>query len=124
MKLVTVREDRAVIELETAEIATIVALSSGALNADQYPSDPTALAHELAGCLAAIGERAEEPFKPGQPVHVTLRVTGPVPELLEGQRAVVLSVHGEDETRDYPWCKVRLDSGRELDLPQLMLVRE
>ena len=124
MKLVSVADDRAVIEFQAAEIATMVALSSAASDAGQYATDPSLLSHELVPCLAAIAERAEEPFKPGQRVRVTLRMTGPVPELRDGDKAVVLSVHGEDETRDYPWCKVRLDSGRELDLPQLMLARD
>ena len=123
MKLLRATEKSATVELAEGELWTIMAaLSLHKPEADQATTSRD-LVRDLAGALEAIRASRDRPFEPGQRVEVSLLHTGPAPDLADGQAGVVISVHDEDETRDYPHCTVKLDDGRELELPQFMLIR-
>jgi purine nucleosidase len=76
---------------------------------------------ERVGALAARTAAEPAPLRPGEEVVLDLSRARP-PDLMPDDRGRILSIH-DDETRDYPWCLVRLSDGREVELPQAMVRR-
>jgi purine nucleosidase len=78
---------------------------------------------ERVGDLAGRTMPDPAPLRPGEEVVVDLSRTGPISAFRDGEPGTVVSVHPEDETRDYPWCRVRLSDGRVVELAQFMVGR-
>jgi hypothetical protein len=136
VKLLQAADGEAVIEISEVEIALVMTALGRILGLlEPWPEDklPPDLGEGFIGLhrdfLDALrlsrdwADAVGPPFAAGENVAVSLAVTGPFLGLRDGEPGVVVSTHAEDESRDYPWCLVRLKDGRELELPELVLKR-
>ncbi len=80
------------------------------------------LYRSFSGMLEPAGAANEQALAPGCRVVVSWESAGPVVGYNDGEMGVIVQIHDEDETRDYPWCEVKLDSGETVEVPRAALV--
>jgi hypothetical protein len=136
MKLIRAAPDKASVEISTAEVTLLLtALGSELDYLEPWPEGKLPpdleggfrnLHRDLLAVLGASDDSAESagpPFEVGEPIVLAFSLTGPLLGLQEGETGTIISTHPEDQSRDYPWCVVRVGDGRELELPELVLRR-